>query len=214
MTKPTKLAWLPWSRFNLHRNPFGELTRQERAELAVVNVDHIVALLNENMKAVQFIGACGRGKTTRMLKLKMQFPEASYAYVPEDPPCPAIEVGSPVLIDEAQRLSRAARHCVFASGYPLVLATHQDLSRSLRKYGYTVHTEQIGEGNSPELVRQLLNRRIEASRLSDGPIPELSLEDAERLVGDFGSDIRGIENRLYERFQRQVETHGEMRFVD
>jgi hypothetical protein len=103
---------------------------------------------------------------------------------------------------------------VFASGYPLALATHQDLSRSLRKYGYTVHTEQIGEGNSPELVRQLLNRRIEASRLSDGPIPELSLEHAERLVRDFGSDIRSMENKLYERLQRQVDTYGEMRFVD
>ena len=28
--------WLPWARCNLQRNPFGELSRCERAELAVV----------------------------------------------------------------------------------------------------------------------------------------------------------------------------------
>jgi hypothetical protein len=111
-------------------------------------------------------------------------------------PPPAIEVRSPVRIDEAQRLSRAARHCVFASGYPIVLATHRDLIRSLRKNGYTVYTEQVAEGNRPELVRQWLNRGIEASRSSDGPIAEMSLEDTERLVRDLDSDIRGIDSKL------------------
>ena len=31
---------------------------------------------------------------------------------------------------------------------------------------------------------------------------------------EFGSDIRAIENYLYERAQTQVVHHGEMRFVD
>lgn len=206
------MEWLPWARLNLHRNPFGELTSEERAELAVVDVEHLIEMLRQPMCAVQFIGQCGRGKTTRMLKLRSQLCEASYTYIPERPPCPPIGAGNPVLIDEAQRLSRVARHRVFTSGCSLVLATHRDLSRVLRKYGYRVYTEQIGEGNRPQLVRELLNRRIEASRLRSGSIPQLSLADAEMLVAEFGNDIRSMENQLYAQFQKLLEvgTDGEV----
>lgn len=210
--KTPAMEWLPWASLNLHRNPFGELTPEERAELAVVDVDHLIEMLRQPMCAVQFIGQCGRGKTTRMLKLRSQLRESSYTYIPERPPCPPIGAGNPVLIDEAQRLSRAARHRVFASGCSLILATHRDLSRILRKYGYRIYTEHIGEGNSPQLVLELLNRRIEASRLRCGSIPQLSLADAEMLVAEFGSDIRSMENELYAQFQRILEggTDGEV----
>lgn len=206
------IEWLPWARFNLHRNPFGELTTDERSELAVVQVDYLIEMIREPKCAVQFIGECGRGKTTRMLKLRSHLPESSYTYIPEQPPCPPIVLGNPILIDEAQRLSRAARRSVFDSGFSLVLATHKDLGRALRKYGYRVHTEHIGKGNSPELVCQLLNRRIEASRLQGGSIPVLSIADAESLVAKYGNDIRSMENSLYVRFQKflEVEINGGM----
>ena len=82
----------------------------------------------------------------------------------------------------------------------------------LRKYGYRIYTEHIGEGNSPQLVLELLNRRIEASRLRCGSIPQLSLADAEMLVAEFGSDIRSMENELYAQFQKIWEggTDGEV----
>ena len=180
----------------------------------MVDIDSIVAALETSRTAIQLIGQCGRGKTTRMLALASRFPGASYVYLPEDGPCPAIAEGNPLLIDEAQRLPRAARRRVLESGLPLVLATHRDLSRSLGQFGYRIRTELIGEGNTPELICRLLNRRIEASRFSDGPLPVLSLEDARWLARRFGSDIRGIENYLYERVQTEVVHHGEMRFVD
>lgn len=204
----------PWARSNLRRNPFGELTRAERAELAVVDVDVIADRVKSRCSAVQLIGDCGRGKTTRMLALANRFPEASYVYLSQDGPCPAIAAGNPVLIDEAQRLPRRVARRVFRSGLPLVLATHRDMSRQLRRYGYTVHTEQIGDGNTPQLVCKLLNRRIEASRLDDGPLCEVTLAHACRLVHQFGSDIRRIEGYLYEEVQTQVARHGEMRFDD
>lgn len=103
---------------------------------------------------------------------------------------------------------------ILATGLPLVLATHRDLRRMLRSFRYHVHTERIGEGNTAELLQRLLNRRIEASRLQDGPVPVVSLDAANRLVERFGSDIRGIEDFLYERVQTQVVRHGEMRFID
>lgn len=199
------INWLPWARFNLHRNPFGELTQDERAELAVVEVGYLLEMLGDHRQAIQFIGECGRGKTTRMLKLRSSLPKSSYTYIPEHPPCPAIAIGNPILVDEAQRLSRSARRCVFRSNRPLVLATHKDLSKPLIKHGYSVHTEHIGEGNSPELVCQLLNRRIEASRLRSGAIPVISMEDAQSLVAKYGSDIRGIEGKLYLWFQNLLE---------
>lgn len=206
--------WLPWARCNLRRNPFGELTPQERAEVAVVDVEAIARRVERTGKAVQLIGDCGRGKTTRMLALARRLPGASYVYLPEDGPCPPIAEGSPLLIDEAQRLPRAAWRRVFATGLPLVLATHRNMKRLLRRFGYAVHTEWIGEGNTPELICRLLNRRMEAARLRPGPIPVISMDDADRLFKNFGSDIRGIENYLYERVQIQVVHHGEMRFVD
>lgn len=210
--KSPSMGWLPWARFNLHRNPFGELTPDERAELAVVEVDYLIEMLGDPRQAVQFIGECGRGKTTRMLKLRSHLPESSYTYIPEHLPCPPILSGNPILVDEAQRLSRSARRCVLRSRCSLVFATHNDLSKSLRKHGYRVHTEHIGESNGPELVCELLNRRIEASRLQSGVIPVISIEDAELLVAEFGNDIRGIENRLYLQFQKNLEVgfDGEM----
>jgi hypothetical protein len=211
---PSIEHWLPWARCNLRRNPFGELTPDERAEVAVVDVDRMVRHVARPRSAVQLIGDCGRGKTTRMLALWKQNHTASYVYLPEDGPCPAIPDGNPLLIDEAQRLPKAALRQISGTGVPLVLATHHDLSRQLRRFAYTVHTERIGDGNTPELIQRLLNRRIEASRLQQGPLPVLSLAEARRLVARFGSNIRAIESFLYELVQSQVIEHGEMRFID
>ncbi len=206
--------WQPWAWCNLRRNPFGELTAEERVELAVVDVDAIASRIETRYSAVQLIGESGRGKTTRMLVLCREFADSCYVYLPEDGRCPVIPEGNPLLIDEAQRLPRAVRRQVFASGLPLVLATHRDLSRPLSRAGYRVHSERIGQQNDAPLICELLNRRIEASRLNNGSVPRLSMDDACALADSFGSDLRGIEGYLYERVQTQVFSHGEMRFVD
>ncbi|MFK8113435.1 MAG: hypothetical protein AB8B91_14620 [Rubripirellula sp.] len=206
--------WFPWARHNLVRNPFGELTRAERVAVAVVDIAGISQRVRQPYSAVQLIGDCGRGKTTRMLSLADQLPESQYVYLPEDGPCPAIAAGSPLLIDEAQRLPKCVFPLVFSAGIPLVLGTHRDLSRHLKRFGYQVHTEHIGDENSATLLHRLLNRRIEAARLDAGRIPVVSPEDADWLVNRFGSDVRGVESYLYEKTQTQVVEHGQMRFVD
>ncbi len=221
---------MPWAWCNLSRNPFGELTRQERAEVAVVDVSGIAALVQNDFSAVQLIGQCGRGKTTRMLALHHGLPDSTYAYLPQDGPCPSIASGRPVLIDEAQRLPRRIRGAVFQSGLPLVLATHRDLSRPLRRSGYSVTTYEIGAGNNAAHLCELLNRRIQASCLdARSPVPQVSLDDATKLVQRFGSDVRAIEGYLYDMVQSQTfcgqdshskdfssqdQYHGEMRFND
>ena len=204
----------------MSRNPFGELTREERAELAVVDTSALIAQVQSDHTAVQLIGQCGRGKTTRMLALMKSLPDATYTYLPEDEPCPSIASGSPLLIDEAQRLPRRVRKSIFATGLPLILATHRDLTRPLRRAGYSVHTCRIGKSNDANHAYELLNRRIEASRLDDQrPIPQLSMQVARELVRRFGSDIRSMEGYLYDVVQTQVfspgiANHAEMRFID
>ena len=209
----------PWARMNLWRNPFGELTPDERAQLAVFADGELSRCDVGDGQAVQLIGACGRGKTTRLLAMLRELPEASYVYLPEDGPCPAIPAGCPLLIDEAQRLPRRVRGKILSTGLPLVLATHKDLERVLIRFGYSVRTIRIGHENTPELICRLLNRRIEASRLSAGPLPVLSLQLVDRLVQRFGSDVRAMEGFLYERAQTQVTQDqviqdGEVRFID
>ena len=223
--KSEQFDWMPWAWCNLRRNPFGELSREERPEVAVVDVQAITDLVSSNHQAVQLIGGCGRGKTTRMLVLHRELPESTYAYLSEFEPCPSIAAGSPVLIDEAQRLPRKIRKRVFASGLPLVLATHKDLTRPLKRAGYHVVTFHIGETNSPDLVCEALNRRIVASAIdSNCEVPALSLDDATTLVARFGSDIRAIEGYLYDVVQAQTfqnknsdlreSADGKMRFID
>ena len=216
-TSASIYPWLPWSWCNLRRNPFGELSRTERAELAVFDSSEIVKWIQCNGRAVQLMGDCGRGKTTRMLALQKQMPDASYTYLAEDEPCGPIPVGRPVMIDEAQRLSRRGRRQIFTSGLPLVLATHRDLSGPLRRAGYRVTTHPIGERSDADHIRRIMNRRIEASRLAAGAVPTLTMEQAERLVANFGSDIRAMEGYLYDMVQQQKHRghrNGEMRFVD
>ena len=198
----------------MRRNPFGELARDELAELAVLADEELSRCHVGHRQAVQLVGACGRGKTTRLLAIRRNHAEASYVYLPEDEPCPAIPTGSPLLIDEAQRLSRRVRRQIFSSGLPLVLATHCDLGHVLRRFGYSVRTYWIGSENTAERICRLLNRRVEASRLGPGRVPVVSMDEATQLAERFGSNVRAIEHFLYERVQTQVIQDGEVRFID
>lgn len=221
-----------WPGANLFRNPFGELTRDERAELAIVDVQPILGSISPSSclsddrptatetdfclrHACQLIGQCGRGKSTHLLVLKKRLAESAYVYLPEDQPCPSIPAGRPLLIDEAQRLPRRVFRQILRSGLPLVLATHRDLSATLRRHGYRFGTCRIGLTLSIDRLMEILNRRILASRRDpDAPVPLIVRGDAEILTQRFGTDIRSIENYLYEVVQSQVSDHGEMRFID
>lgn len=215
-----------WPDANLFRNPFGEMTRVERASLAVVNLDKMIASLTKTgpktdpavfraRSAYQLIGGCGRGKTTRMLALLQHSPTASYVYLPEDEPCPSIPDGRPLLIDEAQRMPAAVVRAVLRSQVPLVLATHRNLTRTLHRFGYRVNTEWIGQTLSPGLLCEILNRRLTASRRDPRqPVPQIMPSQCEALIRRFGTNIRAIEQYLYDVVQSQVNDHDEMRFID
>ncbi len=80
----------PFARFHLYRNPFGELTRQERAELAVVDLQPLVQWLNAPTRkgqVLQFVGPCGHGKSTHLLalgrELERTLGDCPYVYFPK-----------------------------------------------------------------------------------------------------------------------------------
>ena len=195
----------PYARLNLRRNPFGELTRQERAELAVVDVDRWLGELTQDRTALQFLGPCGHGKTTHLLALGRMLPEAVYVYLPEDGPLPHVPAIRPLLLDEAQRLRLRQREQVFAQGGPLLVASHEDHTRELSRAGYRVVTEHVARAADPQRLQRLLNRRIDASRAGSGPVPWIGQACAIDLHRRFGADIRQIERVLYDEFQRRFQ---------
>jgi len=219
----TDHSWLPFSRWNLRYNPFGELLPSERASVAVFDSQPFADWLRDGQTAVQFIGQCGRGKTTRLLALQrhLEIPSSAMIYLP--PLSWAIPhwwykteqlVGAPIIIDEAQRMPPPVRRSIFRRRVPLVLGTHRDLSGPLRRAGYRVLTYAVGPQNDACHVAKVANARLHAARLTAAEVPQLSIEDAQWLVARFGDDLRGIESFLYHQVQQQVGCNGQMRFVD
>jgi len=196
----------PYSIYNLRRNPFGELTRAERADLAVVEeLDVWVQALTDERTAIQFVGDCGFGKTTHLLAIEKQLASANYVYYPETGPRPALPRERPVLVDEADRMGWRQHIRLLRGGGPIVIGTHVDYSWRLRLAGFQVLNVYVEFRKEPSLLAKVLNRRIESSRLFEGlPVPEVDEDFAEQLLHRFGSNLRRIEQFLYERFQLSI----------
>ncbi|MCH2203329.1 MAG: hypothetical protein MK102_15275 [Fuerstiella sp.] len=195
------IPMLPFSHLNLRRNPFGELTTEEWTALADVDVVPLLQLLSVPRSVIQFIGGKGYGKTTHLLAIRSQFESASYVHIPEGE-SRSIPAGWPVLIDEAQRLTRWQRIRIFRPLVPLVLATHSDFSRALRGAGREVTTIEVEDRTNSERLHRILNARIDAARRSPGETPTVSHATAQKLLNEFGPDIRRILHVLYGRIQR------------
>ncbi len=199
----------PFASWNLRRNPFGELSREERGELAVVErIEDWLKVLEGSMSALQFVGDCGFGKTTHLLALLRHLPAASYVYYPEAGTPPPLPRARPVLIDEAQRMGRRQEIQLIRHAGPVVLGTHVDFTSRLQRAGFEVTTVNVESPKTSETLTRILNRRIEASRLSDDQsLPLIAPALAAKLLQRFGSNVRNIEHFLYDCFQRSVAEH-------
>lgn len=208
-------GWLPLANLNLRVNPFGECTVEDRVALAAVDCDQWITWLSADQHALQFVGDCGRGKSTHLLALSKHFSSSCYFYLPPRGRCPTIPQGRPLLIDEAQRLPVWKRLRILRRRGPLVFGTHRDLSGPLSRAGYAVRTVDLNMASEPSRYVEILNRRIEFARLRPGPIPRITTDDAVVLSKRFGSNIRGAEHYLYQQVQKQAGApHGEVRLVD
>jgi hypothetical protein len=191
---------LPYAHLNLRRNPFGELFVDDWAALARVDVDSLVARLQDPRSVSQFVGEKGYGKTTHLLALSKRFPLSTYVHLPEGQRT-WIPAGDPLLIDEAQRLTPWQRYRVFRSPVALVLGTHQDFTAALQRAGRRVQTVEVGLGTDAVRLHAIVNARIEWARRDTGAIPEVRLETVEKLLLKFGPNIRGALHELYGTFQ-------------
>ncbi len=212
----------PFARHHLFRNPFGELTGRERAELAVVEVEEYLDWLDlkpsEEVRpaklALQFIGPCGHGKSTHLLALQWAIARSgaeaempALVYFPEEGDQPALPSSRPLLIDEAQRMGWWRRQQLLGGTGPVIIGTHNDMSGALASAGFRVRTVDLSRSLTAERLCEMLNRRIDASRMGNAhPASSLclTLEQVVVLQERFGSNIRTIEDHLYLHFQRFV----------
>jgi len=210
----------PYARLKLTRNPFGELAVEERAELALVDLDGLGQWLEQPRSALQILGPSGHGKTTHLFALKKRLPHCPYVYFPDTGEQPLCPPQRPLLVDEAQRVQWWRRRQLLRGPGPLVIATHVDWTVRLQRAGFCVHTIDVGLPQSPEKLQQMLNRRILASAYL--PSQEIACSKADPADADHhplcltraqvvdlqqrcGSNIRLIEHYLYDIFQRLAE---------
>ena len=214
------VAVSPFARHQLFRNPFGELTRAERAEIALVEVEPLIARVQRADQVLQIIGPCGHGKTTHLLAIERALPQSGYVYFPEDLAQPPLPTVRPLLVDEAQRMGwRRLRELAPGSG-PLAISTHVDLAKRFRRQGFEVHTLDLAVPIAASRLQVMLNGRITAAAVGldaafgaepgagvDAEVRHLFLSHGQvvALQQRFGSNIRRIEHHLYEVFQRFAE---------
>ena len=196
------MSGLPFFHLNLRRNPFGELTAAERTRLAIVECDAALQHLKSPRSVIQVVGERGYGKTTHLLALAAQFPENAYVHIPEGQHAAIPAQGEPLLIDEAQRMTRVQQWKTFLSQRRLVLGTHSDFEPALRRAGRPVLTIAANQFTDATRVQNLLNARIESVRRDAGSIPQISEATAAELFKQYGSDIRSIEHSMYLTFQQ------------
>lgn len=200
------LSTLPFAHLNLRRNPFGEMSSEERTQLAIVDLDNVMHHLKQATESrrpvVQLVGEKGFGKTTHLLAIAAMFPRSVYIHIPEGEHGRIPNDGEPLLVDEAQRLTFWQRTHLFRSDRTLILGTHRDFTRQLRRAGRRVLTLAADRHTNAEHVSVILNARILAVRRMDGPTPRITAATAHRLFHQFGSDIRSIQHSLYEVFQQ------------
>lgn len=201
------MSSLPFAHLNLRRNPFGEFSAEERAQLAVLDLEPAIAHLssavaNGRGAVVQVLGEKGFGKTTHLLALYARYPGASYVYIAEGERATIPATGEPLLIDEAQRLTVLQRIQLFRSTRTLILGTHYDFESALRRCGRSVLSLTANRHTAPERVWQILNQRIEFVRRGDGDIPSVSPKTVQQLLAEFGCDLRSMQHSLYDRFQK------------
>lgn len=203
---PDSLASLPFEHLNLRRNPFGEFSAEDRTQLAVVELDaaldHLQPPAQKRPPVLQVIGEKGFGKTTHLLAIAKYFPDAVYVHIPEDEYAAVPNVGEPLLIDEAQRLTLWQRLRLFRSRRTLVLGTHRDFSQHLKWAGRSVLTLDAARHTTPERIERILNDRIKSVRRSSAPIPSVTSATASTLFTLYGNDLRSMQHHLYDVFQK------------
>lgn len=197
-----------FSHLNLRCNPFGELPPRDLAAVALLDLSPILSAL-ESGHSVQLVGRCGRGKSTHLRALQHHLDGVHYARVWSrehtgrwPPKTPDLPGGTKVLLlDEADQLPPWSRIALVRRVEQVVVATHGDLSTSLRLAGHHSRLVEVARPRSLAWLRQAVERRIVYFRRTEAPVPMPDDTLLEQLLETHGDDLRSIERALYEHFQ-------------
>lgn len=192
---------LPFEHLNLRRNPFGALDRDEKARLAVADVDEHVEWLKVAGRVVEFMGDHGCGKTTRLLAMRRAMPRAAYLRASEQSGGVEVPDRPVVLVDEAQFLDPAWYGELFSTDRSYAVSTHRTLVETYRSFGLEVRCVEVKQVSS-ETLGEIARRRIEASRRNSGAVPEIDESVLELLTQRHGDNLRAMFDELYMVFQR------------
>jgi len=196
----SQLNRLAYAALNLRFNPFGELSREQRVLLAVVDIGDLPQRLCQPRVAIQFLADHGYGKSTHLLALHAQFSQYTYTQVHTNvkPHFTAQEIQ---FVDSIENLSRLQRARLYRLSPRIAFTTHRDLSQELTTAGYSVYTRTLNQ-QSVDRVQAIFNRRIaHARRFHDEPVPTVTAATVSRLIERFDGNIRAMEYELYEMFQ-------------
>jgi hypothetical protein len=194
---------LPFAHLNLRFNPFGELTREQRAATAIINLDKLPALNSKSRIAIQFIGEHGRGKSTHLIALHKQFKNSPYTQIHIGDK-PTFNNNDVQFIDSIEMLPAARRKKIYRSTNILAITTHNDLTNELQTAGFEVINKRITVDNEQH-IKQIFDTRIELARRNTGLLPDIDINTVRTLITKFNDDIRAMEHHLYETFQQLQE---------
>lgn len=198
---------LPYAHLHLRTNPFRTLDAEERATLAVVDVDRWVEQIRARRGrrtrplAVQLLGPGGCGKTTHLEAIRRHFPGAPMLAWSAVEGWPVIPSGDPLFVDDAHELPRGGLRRVVAGRRALILATRVDLGPRLARQRLDVRTLQVAPLVTPRRVRRIVRRRLDWARRTPGPLPSVEDRLTERLLSRHGTDLRALLGELYRHIQ-------------
>lgn len=203
----TKWSTVRFPHLNLWRNPFGELSPEERSQLALCDMGAEIQWLHNasepGTRVLQFLGPCGHGKSSHLHYLSRHIANTAYLYIPPERIVPPWKhLSGWILVDEIDRAPWWVRRQMIRSRRVLAVGTHRDLASHFHRNGIETRTVSVSNLKDVSRVEQILNLRIQSSVFDrTRPAPCITRQEAEELVLKFGDDLRAIEDTLYEQYQ-------------
>ena len=202
--------YFPFHALGLQGNPFRVLSDEEWTAIAVVP-PRILESLKRDAAHWQLLGEAGRGKSVTLLgltaHLKQNGRRAAYEYLPAGARrfktnLRALDI---FLLDEAQRLGRRKRRRLLESATSsklrLILSSHEDLTPLFARRALPLRSIYL-DGPDAAGLQNILNRRLACFALPGAARITFSAEAVAYLTDAFGSNLRAMEQFLYEVFQK------------
>ena len=206
--------YFPFHPLGFRSNPFRALTREEWAEVAIIP-PQIEEMLASDFTHVQIIGEQGIGKTSTLLALQEYFTNLGqrvryhYLHLGEKRFRGRLHSIDVLLLDEMQRLSITQRTRLLrkiaprdGEGIQLICSTHEDLAPIFEGQNRPLTTILLGIYEET-FVRQIMERRLQFFALDKQASLRFSEPAYRFLHKTFRSDLRSLEEFLYDVFQQQ-----------